>query len=46
MQAVAIVGAQLAFICQENEERKKFQELVTDAVWGTELSSFGVSFFN
>ncbi|XP_040203268.1 kinetochore-associated protein 1 [Rana temporaria] len=42
--AVAIVGAQLAFICQENEEREKFQELVTDAVWGTELGSFGISF--
>ncbi|CAI9557210.1 unnamed protein product, partial [Staurois parvus] len=42
--AVAVVGAQLTFICHENEERKKFQELVTDAEWGIELSSYGISF--
>ncbi|XP_063310359.1 kinetochore-associated protein 1 [Pelobates fuscus] len=44
IMAVAVVGAQLALLCNENEERKKFQELKTDAEWGIQLSNFGVSF--
>ncbi|KAM4707895.1 kinetochore-associated protein 1 [Discoglossus pictus] len=42
--AVAVVGAQLALLYSENEEREKFQELIRDAEWGIQLSNFGVSF--
>ncbi|XP_075033881.1 kinetochore-associated protein 1 [Mixophyes fleayi] len=42
--AVAVVGAQLALVYEENEERLKFQELTTDAEWGIQLSNFGISF--
>ncbi|XP_025914482.1 kinetochore-associated protein 1 isoform X4 [Apteryx rowi] len=42
--AVALVGAQLAAHCGEEEEKKKFQELVTDAEWGIQLGKFGISF--
>uniref|UniRef100_A0A8C8A3Z4 Kinetochore associated 1 n=1 Tax=Otus sunia TaxID=257818 RepID=A0A8C8A3Z4_9STRI len=42
--AVALVGAQLANQCGEAEEKKKFQELVTDAEWGIQLGKFGISF--
>ncbi|KAM6247107.1 kinetochore-associated protein 1 isoform 2-T2 [Porphyrio hochstetteri] len=42
--AVALVGAQLANQYGEAEEKKKFQELVTDAEWGIQLGKFGISF--
>ncbi|NXN15800.1 KNTC1 protein, partial [Indicator maculatus] len=42
--AVALVGAQLANQCGEEEEKQKFQELVTDAEWGIQLGKFGISF--
>ncbi|KAM4810605.1 kinetochore-associated protein 1 [Rhinophrynus dorsalis] len=42
--AVAVVGAQLALLYSEEEERKKFQELIADAEWGIRLSNFGISF--
>uniref|UniRef100_A0A663MMH6 Kinetochore associated 1 n=1 Tax=Athene cunicularia TaxID=194338 RepID=A0A663MMH6_ATHCN len=42
--AVALVGAELANQCDETEEKKKFQELVTDAEWGIQLGKFGISF--
>ncbi|KFV77316.1 Kinetochore-associated protein 1, partial [Dryobates pubescens] len=42
--AVALVGAQLANQCGEEEEKKKFQELVADAEWGIQLGKFGISF--
>ncbi|KAI6076180.1 Kinetochore-associated protein 1 isoform X1 [Aix galericulata] len=42
--AVALVGVQLATQCGEAEEKKKFQELVTDAEWGIQLGEFGISF--
>uniref|UniRef100_A0A8C5LVC3 Kinetochore associated 1 n=1 Tax=Leptobrachium leishanense TaxID=445787 RepID=A0A8C5LVC3_9ANUR len=44
VMAVAVVGAQLALLYNENEERKKFLELITDAEWGIQLSNFDVSF--
>ncbi|XP_053328174.1 kinetochore-associated protein 1 [Spea bombifrons] len=44
VMAVAVVGAQLALLYHEDEERKKFQELITDAEWGIRLGNFGVSF--
>ncbi|XP_068100250.1 kinetochore-associated protein 1 [Hyperolius riggenbachi] len=44
VQAVAVVGAQLALICREDEERKTFQELIADAEWGIKLGDFGISF--
>uniref|UniRef100_A0A8V5H555 KNTC1 protein n=1 Tax=Melopsittacus undulatus TaxID=13146 RepID=A0A8V5H555_MELUD len=42
--AVALIGAQLANQSGEAEEKKKFQELVTDAEWGIQLSKLGISF--
>uniref|UniRef100_A0A8B9CIC0 Kinetochore associated 1 n=1 Tax=Anser brachyrhynchus TaxID=132585 RepID=A0A8B9CIC0_9AVES len=42
--AVALVGVQLANQCGEAEEKRKFQELVTDAEWGIQLGKFGISF--
>ncbi|NXU91502.1 KNTC1 protein, partial [Xiphorhynchus elegans] len=42
--AVALVGAQLADQYGEAEEKRKFQELVTDAEWGIQLGKFGISF--
>ncbi|KAJ7396567.1 Kinetochore-associated protein 1 [Pitangus sulphuratus] len=42
--AVALVGAQLADQYGETKEKEKFQELVTDAEWGLQLSKFGISF--
>lgn len=42
-KAVALVGVQLATQCGEAEEKRKFQELVTDAEWGIQLGKFGVS---
>ncbi|XP_021141273.2 kinetochore-associated protein 1 isoform X1 [Columba livia] len=42
--AVALVGAQLANHCGEAEEKQKFQELITDAEWGIQLGTFGISF--
>ncbi|NWR75552.1 KNTC1 protein, partial [Centropus unirufus] len=42
--AVALVGAQLATQCGEEEEKRKFQVLVTDAEWGIQLGKFGISF--
>ncbi|NXP48746.1 KNTC1 protein, partial [Heliornis fulica] len=42
--AVALVGEQLANQYGEAEEKKKFQELVTDAEWGIQLGKFGISF--
>uniref|UniRef100_A0A8C4U158 Kinetochore associated 1 n=1 Tax=Falco tinnunculus TaxID=100819 RepID=A0A8C4U158_FALTI len=42
--AVALIGAQLANQCGEAEEKKKFQELVTDAEWGIQLGKIGISF--
>ncbi|XP_064025112.1 kinetochore-associated protein 1 [Pogoniulus pusillus] len=42
--AVALVGVQLADQHGEEEEKKKFQELVTDAEWGIRLGKFGISF--
>ncbi|NWX97118.1 KNTC1 protein, partial [Nothoprocta ornata] len=44
--AVALVGAQLATHCGEEEEKRKFQELITDAEWGIQLGKFGISFKN
>ncbi|KAM8961292.1 kinetochore-associated protein 1 [Pelodytes ibericus] len=44
VMAVAVVGAQLALLYDENEEQKKFQELINDAEWGIKLSNFGISF--
>ncbi|KAM4649304.1 kinetochore-associated protein 1 isoform 5-T7 [Amazona ochrocephala] len=42
--AVALIGAQLANESDEAEEKKKFQELVTDAEWGIQLGKLGISF--
>ncbi|XP_061200582.1 kinetochore-associated protein 1 [Neopsephotus bourkii] len=42
--AVALIGAQLANQSDEAEEKKKFQELVTDAEWGIQLGKLGISF--
>ncbi|MEE6504053.1 hypothetical protein FKM82_005052 [Ascaphus truei] len=42
--AAAVVGAQLAMLYNEEEERKKFEELITDAEWGIQLSYLGISF--
>ncbi|NWX11728.1 KNTC1 protein, partial [Aegotheles bennettii] len=42
--AVAMVGVRLANRYGEEEEKKKFQELVTDAEWGIQLGKFGISF--
>ncbi|XP_062446334.1 kinetochore-associated protein 1 [Rhea pennata] len=42
--AVALVGAQLATHCGEEEEKRKFQELATDAEWGIQLGKLGISF--
>ncbi|KAG8456065.1 hypothetical protein GDO86_002025 [Hymenochirus boettgeri] len=42
--AVAVVGAQLSMLYNEVEERKKFEELITDAEWGIHLGKFGISF--
>lgn len=42
-QAVAIVGAQLADLLQEEEQKQKFNALVVDAEWGLKLSKLGVS---
>ncbi|KAM6403938.1 kinetochore-associated protein 1 [Rhynochetos jubatus] len=42
--AVALVGAELANQYGEAAEKKKFQELVTDAEWGIRLADLGVSF--
>ncbi|NWX85924.1 KNTC1 protein, partial [Nothoprocta pentlandii] len=44
--AVALVGAQLATHCGEEGEKRKFQELITDAEWGIQLGKFGISFKN
>ncbi|KAE8635123.1 hypothetical protein XENTR_v10002517 [Xenopus tropicalis] len=44
IQAVAVVGAQLALLYNEDEERRKFEELIIDAEWGIQLSNFGISF--
>lgn len=40
---MALIGAQLANQPDEAEEKKKFQELVTDAEWGIQLGQLGVS---
>ncbi|XP_069816967.1 kinetochore-associated protein 1 [Dendropsophus ebraccatus] len=42
--AVAVVGAQLALVYREKEQRMKFVELITDAEWGIQLSNIGISF--
>ncbi|KFP72496.1 Kinetochore-associated protein 1, partial [Apaloderma vittatum] len=42
--AAALVGEQLATQYSEREEKKKFQELATDAEWGIRLGKFGISF--
>ncbi|XP_053557743.1 kinetochore-associated protein 1 [Bombina bombina] len=42
--AIAVVGSHLALLYNEYEERKKFQELIMDAGWGIQLSTFGISF--
>ncbi|KAG9469136.1 hypothetical protein GDO78_021163, partial [Eleutherodactylus coqui] len=42
--AVAVVGAQLAHVYHENEERIKFQDIITDAEWGIQLGNIGISF--
>ncbi|NWI17511.1 KNTC1 protein, partial [Crypturellus soui] len=44
--AVALVGAQLATHYGEGHEKRKFQELITDAEWGIQLGKFGISFTN
>lgn len=42
--AVAIVGAQLADLLQEEEQKQKFNALVVDAEWGLKLSKLGILF--
>ncbi|XP_040272101.1 kinetochore-associated protein 1 [Bufo bufo] len=42
--AVAVVGAQLAYVYHEKEVWIKFQELITDAKWGIQLCNIGISF--
>ncbi|NWS75438.1 KNTC1 protein, partial [Crotophaga sulcirostris] len=42
--AVAVVGEQLAKQYGEEEEKRKFQVLITDAEWGIQLGKFGISF--
>ncbi|NXF04139.1 KNTC1 protein, partial [Smithornis capensis] len=42
--AVGLVGVQLAERYGKEEEKKKFQDLVTDAEWGIQLWQFGISF--
>uniref|UniRef100_A0A8C0U1B3 Kinetochore associated 1 n=1 Tax=Cyanistes caeruleus TaxID=156563 RepID=A0A8C0U1B3_CYACU len=44
VSAVALVGAELADQYGEEEEKRKFQELVIDAEWGIQLGKFGISF--
>lgn len=41
-QAVAMVGAHLCNLYSEQEERKKFLSVITDAEWGIELGKLGV----
>uniref|UniRef100_A0A8C7PQY7 Kinetochore associated 1 n=1 Tax=Oncorhynchus mykiss TaxID=8022 RepID=A0A8C7PQY7_ONCMY len=41
--AVAMVGAHLCNLFTEQEERKKFLSVITDAEWGIELGKLGIS---
>uniref|UniRef100_A0A4W5NLQ1 Kinetochore associated 1 n=1 Tax=Hucho hucho TaxID=62062 RepID=A0A4W5NLQ1_9TELE len=41
--AVAMVGAHLCNLYSEEEERKKFLSVITDAEWGIELGKLGIS---
>uniref|UniRef100_A0A673YPM6 Kinetochore associated 1 n=1 Tax=Salmo trutta TaxID=8032 RepID=A0A673YPM6_SALTR len=41
--AVAMVGAHLCNLYSEQEERKKFLSVITDAEWGIELGKLGIS---
>ncbi|XP_069789332.1 kinetochore-associated protein 1 [Narcine bancroftii] len=42
--AVAVVGAQLADLLQEEEQRQKFNSLIVDTEWGLKLSKLGILF--
>ncbi|XP_029427318.1 kinetochore-associated protein 1 [Rhinatrema bivittatum] len=42
--AVAKVGAHLTNLYDDAEEKQKFQDVITDAEWGIQLSEFGISF--
>ncbi|XP_030075113.1 kinetochore-associated protein 1 [Microcaecilia unicolor] len=42
--AVAKVGAQLANLYSDAEEKQKFRDVITDTEWGIQLSEFGISF--
>ncbi|XP_051888411.1 kinetochore-associated protein 1 isoform X2 [Pristis pectinata] len=42
--AVAVVGAQLADLLQEEEQKQKFSSLIVDTEWGLKLSKLGILF--
>ncbi|XP_072351643.1 kinetochore-associated protein 1 [Scyliorhinus torazame] len=42
--AVAIVGAQLADLLQEGQQKEKFSSLIIDTEWCLKLSKLGISF--
>ncbi|XP_059844206.1 kinetochore-associated protein 1 [Hypanus sabinus] len=42
--AVAVVGAQLANLHQEEEQKQKFNSLIVDTEWGLKLSKLGILF--
>ncbi|XP_056602843.1 kinetochore-associated protein 1 [Triplophysa dalaica] len=43
IKAVAMVGAHLSLLYKDEEERKKFLSVITDAEWGIQLGRLGVS---
>ncbi|XP_043096489.1 kinetochore-associated protein 1 isoform X3 [Puntigrus tetrazona] len=43
IKVVAMVGAHLSFLYEDEEERGKFLSVITDAEWGIQLSKLGVS---
>ncbi|XP_028824340.1 kinetochore-associated protein 1 isoform X2 [Denticeps clupeoides] len=43
IRAVAVVGAHLCSMYQDQEEREKFLSVITDAEWGIRLGRLGVS---
>ncbi|XP_067861865.1 kinetochore-associated protein 1 [Heptranchias perlo] len=42
--AVAVVGAQLADLLQEEQQKQKFNSLIVDTEWSLKLSKLGISF--
>lgn len=44
-QSVAIVGAHFCSLYNNQQERKNFLSVITDAEWGIKLGKFGVGSF-